>query len=291
MPHGARQKRSSSPHKPIARAAFAVLLAALAGTLLIAGCKLAAPKSAATDPDAPFVNSIGMCLAPVDPGEFIMGSPTGEPGRDADEVQHRVRITRPFLLGVYPVTQKQYVAVMGNNPSYFRGEDLPAASRGNLPVESVSWEDAMALCKRLSAMERRHYRLPTEAEREYACRAGSAGPYAGDGKLDDIGWYLGTSGDMTHPVGTLQPNDWGFYDMQGNVWEWCADWYGPYPAGDAEDPAGPATGTTRVLRGGSAKYDPEYCRSAFRNYYVPDARVYHNGFRVALDSVQTDRAR
>jgi formylglycine-generating enzyme required for sulfatase activity len=233
-------------------------------------------------PPAPLVNSIGMWLAPVSPGEFLMGSPPNEVGRDEDETQHKVRITRPFFLGVYQVTQKQYAVVMGENPSYFRGEDFPEESRGELPVDSVSWDDAVAFCRKLSEREGRTYRLPTEAEREYVCRAGSTGRFAGNRNLDDIGWYLVNSGDTTHPVGSLMPNDWGFYDMQGNLWEWCADWYGPYPPGDAVDPTGPKSGTMRVLRGGAIGYDQEFARSAFRNSYVPDSKVYHNGFRVAL---------
>jgi formylglycine-generating enzyme required for sulfatase activity len=242
------------------------------------------PPEAAAAPPTPFVNSIGMWLLPVEPGEFVMGSPPEEEGHDPDETQHKVRLTKPFLLGVFPVTQSQYAAVMGNNPSYFRGEDLPAESRGDLPVESVSWDDAVAFCKKLSEKEGRTYRLPTEAEREYACRAGSTGPYAGDGNINDIGWYLWNSGDTSHPVGMLQSNDWGFYDMQGNVWEWCSDWYGAYPPGDAVDPTGPATGESKILRGGSLSYGPEACRSAYRNYYPPDERIYYIGFRVALDS-------
>ncbi|MGA2230576.1 MAG: formylglycine-generating enzyme family protein [Tepidisphaeraceae bacterium] len=239
-----------------------------------------APSDAATPSDVPpnvVVNSIGMWLAPVNPGEFVMGSPPDEAGHDSDETQHKVRITKPFLLSVYLVTQSEYAAVMGKNPSYFRGDD-------DLPVDSVSWNDAVEFCKKLSAKEGRTYRLPTEAEWEYACRAGSTGPYAGDGKIDDISWYWSNSGDVTHPVGTLQPNDWGFYDMQGDLWEWCADWYGPYPPGDATDPTGPATGTSRILRGGTVEYDEQYCRSAFRNYYPPETQLYYIGFRVAMDA-------
>jgi formylglycine-generating enzyme required for sulfatase activity len=270
--------------------AAAVILLVMAAISLNAGCRpagsagVAAPVTAVAGAPSvpvaaagPVVNSIGMLLAPVRPGEFVMGSPAEEEGHDSDETQHKVRITKPFLLGVYLVTQREYMAVVGSNPSYFRGDD-------DLPVDSVSWDDAVAFCRKLSAMEGKTYRLPTEAEWEYACRAGTTGPYAGDGNIDDIGWSWENSGDITHPVGMLQPNDWGFYDMQGDLWEWCADWYGPYPPGDAVDPTGPASGTTRVLRGGTIEYDPQYCRSAFRNYYPPDTQLYYIGFRVALDS-------
>jgi len=283
-----RQTMHSASEKFIACAAgcttAAVILVLVAGMMLNAGCvnRPATVTGATADPVADpteIENSIGMWLAPVSPGEFLMGSPPDEPGRDTDETQHKVRITRPFYLGVYPVTQSQYAAVMGTNPSYFRGE-----GDKDFPVESVSWFDAVAFCRKLSAREGRTYRLPTEAEWEYACRAGATGPYAGDGKLGDIGWYLGNAGDTTHPVGLLQPNDWGLYDMQGNVWEWVADWYGHYPPGDGVDPTGPATGTTRVLRGGTIDYDAEYARAAFRNYYTPDEQIYYIGFRVAMDA-------
>jgi formylglycine-generating enzyme required for sulfatase activity len=263
-----------------------IALAAMLLLLTAIGCNSAtAPTPAALAPAAvtqtpadptPYINSIGMTFNPVNPGEFIMGSPADEPGHDADETQHKVRLTKPFLLSVYQVTQAEFTAVMGSNPSYFRGDDLP--------VESISWDEAVAFCKKLSELEGKTYRLPTEAEWEFACRAGATGPYAGDGNLDDIGWYLGNAGSETHPVGSLQPNAWGFYDMQGNVWEWCADWYGPYAAGDATDPTGPASGTTRVLRGGSLDYGPEFARAAFRNWYTPETKLYYIGFRVVLDS-------
>jgi formylglycine-generating enzyme required for sulfatase activity len=217
-----------------------------------------------------------MKLALISAGEFTMGSPADEAGHQPDETQHKVRITKPFLLGVYDVTQKQYADVMGSSPSNFRGDDLP--------VDGVSRDDAVAFCKKLSEKEGKTYRLPTKAEWEYACRAGSTGPYAGDGKLDDMAWFGGNSVGKTHPVGTKQPNAWGLYDMQGNVWEWCADWYGDYPAGDATDPNGPANGTTRVLRGGTWYIVPECCRAAYRSYDSPDGRLIGYGFRVALDS-------
>jgi formylglycine-generating enzyme required for sulfatase activity len=266
-------RMTSTPN--IALTAMLLLITAI-------GCNSAAPPTPAAlappvpaDP-TPYINSIGMTFNPVTPGEFIMGSPPDETGHDADETQHKVRLTKSFLLSVYQVTQSEYSAVMGTNPSYFRGDDLP--------VESISWDEAAAFCKKLSELEGKTYRLPSEAEWEYACRAGSSGPYAGDGNLDDIGWYLGNSGSETHPVGSLQPNAWGFYDMQGNVWEWCADWYGPYAAGDATDPTGPPTGTTRVLRGGSLDYGPEFARAAFRNWYTPETKLYYIGFRVVLDA-------
>jgi len=265
------------------RAALAaVYIAAAVGFWLIAEKHL----SAASTPDVPqtrptsLVNSVGMKLALISPGEFQMGSPDDEPGRFPDETQHRVRISKPFSLGVYEVTQKQFAAVMGTNPSEAKGDDLP--------VDNISWNDAMAFCKKLSDKEGKTYRLPTEAEWEYACRAGTMGPYAGDGKLDDMGWYGGNSHDRTQPVGTRQANAWGLYDMHGNVWEWCADWYGEYPTDDAADPTpdptGPETGKARVLRGGAWDYDgPDCCRSADRYWKPPGYHASNTGFRVATD--------
>jgi formylglycine-generating enzyme required for sulfatase activity len=195
-------------------------------------------------------------------GTFTMGSPLDEPGRKSDEVQHQVTITKPFWLGQTGVTQAQYEAVMGTNPSHFKGS--------NLPVETVSWEDAMAFCKKLTDQELAggrllvgyHYTLPTDAQREFACRAGTTGAYAGD--LDSIGWYNGNSAFQAHSVGQKQPNAWGLYDMHGNVWEWCLDWYGAYPNGSVTDPAGPTSGTNRN---------------------VPGLRNNDLGFRLALSSV------
>ena len=155
-----------------------------------------------------------------------MGSPAPYSSKDEQRV-HQVKITQPFYLGVYQVTQAEYQMVMGENPSHFHGETRP--------VERVSWAEAEAFCAKLSELEKTHYRLPTEAEWEYACRAGSKNEYCfGDDlrRLNYYAWHEGNSGAATHPVGTRKPNAWGFYDLHGNVWEWCSDWRGDYAVGE-----------------------------------------------------------
>jgi formylglycine-generating enzyme required for sulfatase activity len=191
--------------------------------------------------------------------------PPGKFTRGEGAYRHEVTISKPFYMGVTEVTQAQYEAVMGKNPSEFKG--------ATNPVEMVSWNDATAFCKKLSEKTRQAVRLPTEAEWEYACRAGAQTAFSfGDdpSALGDYAWHLGNSEMMTHPVGQKKPNAWGLYDMHGNVWEWCADWYVPYPKGAVTDPSGPATGNRgeRVVRGGSWNYsETEYFRCAFRNFY------------------------
>ncbi|MCE9589041.1 MAG: SUMF1/EgtB/PvdO family nonheme iron enzyme [Planctomycetes bacterium] len=230
-------------------------------------------------------NSIGAKLVEIRAGEFLMGSPAGEEGHTSGETQHKVQIARPFMMGVTEVTQAQWRAVMGNNPSRFKGDDLP--------VEQVSWEDAQEFCRKLSEKEGKKYRLPTEAEWEYACRAGTGEAFGGTGNLDDMGWSgdnsgrsrldsqrlcdtvsgnyisrLEGNGNQTHPVGQKRANAWGLYDMHGNVWEWCEDKY------DA---------TSRVMRGGSWCIFPRDCRSAYRNWGAPGTRSCSIGFRLVLD--------
>jgi formylglycine-generating enzyme required for sulfatase activity len=195
-------------------------------------------------------------FAEICPGTFMMGSPDSESGRYSDEgPQHQVTISKAFELQTTEVTQSQWQAVMGSNPSKFKGPDLP--------VEMVSWDDAQAFITKLNAMgDGYRYRLPTEAEWEYAARAGTTGPYAGD--LDAMAWYAPNSGGTTHPVGTKAPNAWGLFDMHGNVWEWVQDFAGKYSASAVTDPVGPSSGSGRVLRGGSWYHESQYCRSAFR---------------------------
>jgi formylglycine-generating enzyme required for sulfatase activity len=229
-------------------------------------------------------NSIGMKLLLLPTGTFTMGSPLGESERRDNERQHSATISGPFWLGIYEVTQSQYEGVMGENPCDFEGADRP--------VESVSWEDAVEFCRRLSALREereagRVYRLPTEAEWEYACRAGSTTAFSfGDdrGQLGDHGWFSSNSGSETHPVGQKQPNAWGLYDMHGNVWEWCGDFYGEYPTGAVTDPEGPKEGLVRVLRGGSWGSVAARCRSSYRLRSNPSYRLIDFGFRVALGS-------
>jgi formylglycine-generating enzyme required for sulfatase activity len=177
---------------------------------------------------------------------------------------------------------------MGANPSYFKN------AGANAPVEGVSWDDAQEYCRKLTERERAagrlpagyEYSLPTEAQWEYACRAGTTGPYAGNGDLSSMGWYDDNSGSTTHPVGQKQANAWGLYDMHGNVWEWCHDWYGSYPGGAVTDPTGASSGSYRVGRGGSWNLDAGFCRSALRIILDPSNRFINLGFRLALRSVQ-----
>jgi formylglycine-generating enzyme required for sulfatase activity len=194
---------------------------------------------------------------------------------------HRVTISKDFYLGKYLVTQAQWEAIMEDNPSHFRG--------AKWPVENVSWEDCQLFIEKLNYQTGRNiYRLPTEAEWEHACRAGSITAYSfGDDKkqLGEHAWFSGNSGDKTHPVGQKTSNPWGFYDMYGNVWEWCKDWYAPYPRGLATDPEGPSSGSDRVLRGGGWYDGVLRCRSGFRSYFSPDFRCSFFGLRLARKAV------
>jgi formylglycine-generating enzyme required for sulfatase activity len=261
-----------------------------------AGAAPAAPTPPAVA--STITNSIGMKLVLVPAGTFLMGSPDGEDQRADDEgPQRRVRMTRPFYLGAYPVTQRQYEEVMGDNPSQFGRSNGGGADH---PVEQVSWHDAVLFCRRLSARpaERkaaRAYRLPTEAEWEYACRAGTQTASAfgdalsGEQANFDGNHPYGRAGRGPHrrrtsKAGAYSPNAWGLYDMHGNVWEWCDDWYaeGHYAAGPQSNPPGPPSGSQRVLRGGSWNNSGHLCRSARRNKYAPDFRGDTIGFRVAV---------
>ena len=243
-------------------------------------------------------NGVKLDLVQIPVGEYMMGSPDSDKGAGGDvnvkpqldeHPQHRVRITKPFYLGKYPVTQEQWEAVMGSNPSLVKSPKNP--------VEQVSWEDCQKFLDKLNAKlgpGGGKFQLPTEAQWEYACRAGSTTKYYfGDDekKLGDYAWYLENSDGTEHPVGGKKPNAWGLYDMHGNVWEWCLDWYPDrsnyYKVSAVDDPPGPPGGSLavgaidHVYRGGSW-YDPaEYCRSAFRYYFIPYFHCPFVGFRVA----------
>ncbi len=212
----------------------------------------------------------GILLVMIPAGEFMMGSPAAEPDRNSNETQHLVRISRPFLIGKYEVTQAQWRFVMDSNPSEFKNAGEEVA------VENVSWEDAQEFCRKIGVA------LPTEAQWEYACRAGTTGAIPGS-SLDAIAWHKGNSGGTTNRVGTRQPNAWGLHDMIGNVWEWCGDWYGDYPTGMVTDPQGMSSGLYRVLRGGSWSYDAsESLRCAYRGRSKPGVRDYRWCFRVVV---------
>jgi eukaryotic-like serine/threonine-protein kinase len=264
------------------------------------------PLHLATPAAREVVNSLGMKLVRIPGGRFLMGSPPEEADRSSDEgPQHEVEITRPFYLGVYPVTQREYEQLTGDNPSYFTsvgdGQDrIRLLDTVRFPVEQVSWEDAAAFCRMLSDLpaERKRsrlYRLPTEAEWEYACRAGSAEAFHPGSSLSSLqanfngnhpygGALRGPFLERTTAVGSYPANAWGLHDMHGNVWEWCQDWYGLYPEveGIRQDPTGTRTGTSRVLRGGSWNYTAKGCRSAVRNGLSPANRYRIVGFRVVL---------
>ncbi len=207
-------------------------------------------------------------------GTFMMGSHESEGDRDSDEgPQHSVKISKPFYCGKFEVTQAQWKQVMGTSPSSFQGSENP--------VENVSWNDCQTFLKKLCDLEgvqQGTYRLFTEAQWEYACRAGTTGKYAG--RLGSMAWYDSNGGDKTHPVGTKKANAWGLYDMHGNVWEWCCDWYGDYSSGSVTDPTDVTVGSSRVYRGGSWYSDARRCRSANRNGYTPGYRRNYVGFRL-----------
>jgi formylglycine-generating enzyme required for sulfatase activity len=215
------------------------------------------------------------------PGRYTIGSPATEAGRDDDEDQHEVMLTRGFEVGVHPVTQALWQAVMGQNPSYFTA----GAEAGRRPVERVSWYDCVRFCNRLSEIydlapayaiddgdapavrcdfSAPGFRLPTEAEWEVVARAGQRSLNAGGDDVDKVAWTNQNSGGETQPVGLLRPNAWGLHDLSGNIWEWCWDWYGPYPEGSELDPAGPVSGSNGVFRGGSWGHDPRFARVAYR---------------------------
>jgi formylglycine-generating enzyme required for sulfatase activity len=276
--------------------------------LLIAfeGCSRTLDQSSTSDqsstpesnssPQETITNSIGMKLVLIPKGTFTMGSPSEEVGGKNDEEQHQVTIGRDYYLGVTEVTQGQYEKVMGYNPSRFQKRVIRKSDSSMYPVENVSWEDAVEFCKKLSDLPEekkagRVYRLPTEAEWEYACRAGSKAAYsfgANSQLLGDYAWFEGNSADQTHPVGEKKANAWGLYDMHGNVWEWCSDWYGQYPKGAVSDPSGPSEGSTRVYRGGSWSLEAAICRSAIRYWFEPSYLII--GFRLALSSSETPKS-
>jgi formylglycine-generating enzyme required for sulfatase activity len=240
----------------------------------------------------------GMVLIPA--GTFMMGSPVSEPGRATDETQHEVTLTKAIYVSTYEVTQSEWQAVMGWNESYFQGTARP--------VETLTWYDAVSYCNQRSTLDgytpaytiagaaysgnhivsatvtwnqaANGYRLLTESEWEYACRATSTTAFCNGGitniycdpldlNLDQVGWYCGNASSVTHDVGGKAANAWGLKDMHGNVGEWCWDWYGTYPTGPVEDPTGPASGSSRVLRGGGWINYAQYCRSAIRGSFYP----------------------
>jgi formylglycine-generating enzyme required for sulfatase activity len=247
------------------------------------------PRTEVTKPPSGLsveTNSIGMKMVLIPAGEFTMGSSDG----DSDEKPpHKVRITKPFYLGQYEVTVGQFRQFV--NESGFQGvgdgwKTAFPSQTDDCPVVNVSWNDAEAFCDWLWKKEGKEYRLPTEAEWEYACRAGMQTTWSfgdNESELGDYAWYRENSGERTHPLGHKKPNAWGLYGMHGNAWEWCADWYASdyYASSPADDPKGPSFGTLRVARGGSWNYPARLTRSPVRRGGYPHDRVRFCGFRVA----------
>jgi formylglycine-generating enzyme required for sulfatase activity len=228
------------------------------------------------------VNDFGMTFMRILPQTYAMGSPLSEPHRRYDELLHRVTITKTLYVQTTPVTQGEYAAVMGKNPG---GGFAP--SQKLLPAVNVSWDEASAFCRELEKKDHgRHYRLPTEAEWEFACRADGAGEFADGKSLQDIGWFRDNSEGHLHAVAGKQPNSWGLFDMEGNAAEWCSDYYsstyGFEPGQVATDPTGPGSGELRVIRGGSFALEEEKCRCAARGGILPTDRRLDVGFRVIM---------
>ena len=247
----------------------------------------AAPESIVAAPASNdgtlLTNSVGMDLKLIPAGTFKMGDnsfflPNMQP-------THKVTLTKDFFIGVYEVTQEQYERVMGNNPSFRKDPQKP--------VDKVSWDDAVEFCRKLSELPEEKaagyvYRLPTDAEWEYACRAGTKTVYSfGDdeSQLGDFEWYYENSDGGTHPVGQKTPNGLGLYDMHGNVWEWCENRFYYYAKDSVRDPLGPSSGSNRVSRGGSYLTLASHCRSAVRFQLKPTESFSTLGFRVALSPV------
>ena len=225
-----------------------------------------------------YANGVSFEMVEVRGGTFRMGA-TSEQGSDAwdrEKPVHSVTLSS-FYIGKTEVTQALWKAVMGSNPSEFKGD--------NRPVESVSWDDCQEFIRKLNDLTGQNFRLPTEAEWEFACRGGNNSrgyKYSGNNYIDNVAWYDGNSGNKTHPVATKSPNELGIYDMSGNVWEWCADWYGKYSSGAQTNPKGPYDGSLRVCRGGSWFYDAWFCRSSIRYFNYPTLRGDYLGLRLAL---------
>jgi len=269
------------------RAIFRIIaFVAVAILFVVAGSRLLAPGP----PDFYVEPQTRMVLVAIEPGSLVMGSPASEPGRSADEVPHRVTLTRRFYMGRYEVTQTEWQVIMGANPSRFSG-------CARCPVEQVNFFEADDFLTRLTARSTAmRYRLPTEAEWEYACRAGSTTAYSAgnaltihDANFNAVPGTPVTAGVgvfRTRPVGSFPPNAWGLYDMHGNVWEWTNDFYAPYDTSTDTNPRGPDAGATRVIRGGSWYFGADSARCALRYTHAPQDGGFSLGFRVVGEPIE-----
>ncbi|MDD5977618.1 MAG: formylglycine-generating enzyme family protein [Bacteroidales bacterium] len=253
------------------------ILFIIAATMLLSGCKKYIDLSAINFEDYFLVNGVSFEMVYVEGGTFDMGATT-EQGSDAwdnEKPVHSVTLS-DYYIGKCEVTQELWEAVMGSNPSRFKGAQKP--------VEKVSWNDCQEFVSMLNSLTGRTFRLPTEAEWEYAARGGNQSrhyKYSG-GSIANVAWYHDNSRGKTHAVGTKSPNELGIYDMSGNVWEWCSDWKGDYSAGAQTNPQGPSSGSYRVLRGGSWYDNARYCRVSYRGDGGPDYGHDYYGLRLVL---------
>ena len=226
----------------------------------------------------PVKDGISIDMIRVEAGTFVMGAtPEMKDPDDEEKPAHQVTLTNDYYIGKYEVSQALWQAVMGKNPSNFKGE--------NLPVEKVSWNDCQEFLSKLNKITGKNFRLPTEAEWEFAARGGKKSrgyQYSGSNNISDVAWYEVNSGSKTHAVGSKQANELGIYDMSGNVWEWCQDWYGKYSSSSQTDPTGSNSRFYRVNRGGGCFYTAEFCRSSFRGFIAPDDRGTDLGLRLVL---------
>lgn len=231
------------------------------------------------------ISGINLKMIYVEGGEFLMGESSRS---NNGQAARRVKLDS-YYISECEITQSQWAEIMGTSIQQQASKAGSTTYRGvglNYPMYYVSWEEANAFCKTLSRMTGHTYRLPTEAQWEYAARGGKTSQnteYSGSWSIEEVAWYINNSGSNTHPVKTKQANELGLYDMTGNVWEWCLDWYSSsYNSNDTNNPTGPSTGTLRVLRGGSWGNDARLCRITNRNYFNPNTRGYHYGFRVVV---------
>ena len=235
-------------------------------------------SSGSNEISIPVKNGITIGMVKVEAGTFMMGATSEmEDPLSWEKPVHQVTLTRDYYMGKYEVTQALWQAVMGSNPSKFKGDDLP--------VEQVSWNDCLEFIDKLNSMTGRKFRLPTEAEWEYAARGGKKSrgyQYSGSSNISDVAWYDGNSGSKTRPVGTKQANELGIYDMSGNVWELCQDWYDSYVSSSQTNPTGAVSGSYRVIRGGCWYDNARYCRLSYRGNVTPDYRCNSHGLRLVL---------